>query len=178
MDWWQDVLERTSWLELIAAFVSVFASVWIALWIQRRDFRKRTDEALSADKAREAQVAREARRVLVVRAFDLVADVQAHGKQAFDNPQDARAARHKLRFRIEMTAQLFALEPDADASLFALAFEQRLKYALDDSHFSMWDSLHEATYQFSEMMISWYRGTINLGQLMAHLQFSAPGDEE
>lgn len=76
MNWWQDVLDRTSWLELIAAFVSVVASVLVALWIQRRDFKKRTDEALDAERQRQRHVEAEVRRDLIEKTLALVDDVR------------------------------------------------------------------------------------------------------
>lgn len=74
VNWWQDVLDRTSWLELIAAFVSVLLSVVIALWIQRRDFTKRATEAAVAEAARVHQVTSERRRELLTRALDVLAE--------------------------------------------------------------------------------------------------------
>ncbi|QHC73801.1 hypothetical protein [Rathayibacter sp. VKM Ac-2805] len=127
MDWWQDVLNRTSWLELIASFVSIVLSVLVALWIQRRDFSKRTEEAVAVERARVADVATEERRALIIRAYDLIAEATAAGL----NSAASRSDKEILLLRTMTTASLFELHNGRAASPFASQFTEDITILLN-----------------------------------------------
>lgn len=77
-NWWSCVEGRTSWLELVAAFVSVLVSVIIALKIQEKDFEKRTSEAMIAETSRRNAVRREWKLSMLEKSFDNIADAAVY----------------------------------------------------------------------------------------------------
>lgn len=85
--WWTEVEKRTSWLELIAAFVSIIAAVLLALWIQKRDFKDREVQA-AAD---EAQRTSDRKRADEIRARE-IADADA--KRLADAAEEERLRKH------------------------------------------------------------------------------------
>ncbi|QHF24214.1 hypothetical protein GTU73_09450 [Rathayibacter sp. VKM Ac-2804] len=130
--WWQDVLNRTSWLELIASFVSIILSVLVALWIQRADFEKRAEEAAAAEQARVSDVAEEARRDLLIRAYDLIADATSVGLQL----TAVKGRKEIYRLRAMTTASLFRLQKEPGARGFAGKFTDDIVHLLDSPQYS------------------------------------------
>ncbi|WP_146082379.1 hypothetical protein [Rathayibacter sp. AY1C5] len=116
LQWWSQVEGRTSWLELIAAFLSIILSVMIALSIQGRDFRKRTAEAASAVMVAETNRTLERRQELLVRCLDLVTEAFDLCLKSADGDW-RQAERLSLKLRVENAAEMIAMEGGSGAWL-------------------------------------------------------------
>ncbi|KQQ19908.1 hypothetical protein ASF48_13465 [Rathayibacter sp. Leaf299] len=165
MNWWQEWLDRTSWLELVAAFLSVLISVVVALKIQDRDFKKRTGEALEAERARVLDVTQERRRALIERTFDLLSGIQAYGDgENFADTKARRLARADLRNRIDKTAALFALEPNREGLDFGPRLKNWMHELLNPRPEGRLNGDREQIDSLVAFLVEWGRGEMALSE--------------
>jgi len=158
--WWGCVESRTSWLELVAAFVSVIVAVWLAIAIQRRDFKKRNQELQRVTKQQET----ERRHALFTRALDVLESVVefALGDKATQSESEGVA----LRLRVLNTQALIRSSGAARDALAGSWFEgevirilnrQAAPEAYQGTSYAVWVQLRCGTIRSN--MLGWLDGT-------------------
>ncbi|MGX5695447.1 hypothetical protein ACWKWP_04545 [Agromyces soli] len=118
------------WEVLFAALfsgLSTLIAVWVALLLQRRDFDRRTAEAIDAELRRAGTAASETRRDLVATAIRALAVAEAAALDPYGHIQHVQPEAVTTA-QIEETAALLTTDPDLDSVAVGNWFR---KYALE-----------------------------------------------